>query len=146
MTTPTTTPVENTIAASDPHLLRDGAEPLANELELRACGIGGTWLRRMRRKRRVRYIDLRPDLPPGQEARDRYLYAVSDVVRERTAAEQRAAMASAFPARLVASAAPRSSPPPPRTAPTTHTAGATHRGSAMPEVIVLARRAGVARS
>ncbi len=64
MTTTTTSTIAETIA--DPHALLNSGEALADEAELRARGIGGTWLRRMRRARRLRYIDRRPDLPPGR--------------------------------------------------------------------------------
>lgn len=122
--------------AADPHHLGETSEPLADEPELRArLEVSSTWLRRLRRQRRVRYIDRRPDLRPGKGAGERYLYAVVDVERERARVE--AAKAAAAPPPRAVPPQPRPSPPTPIPRPLPPAARATLRGRApTPEVYV----------
>lgn len=113
-----------TEATGDPHGLGDTAEPLADEAELRVrFGVSGTWLRRARRRRWVRYVDLTPTAPPGRDAGARYLYCVADIVRER------ARVPAASPTPTQSPAPPLQNARPPTPSPTIG-----------PEVIVVRRR------
>ncbi len=78
---------EDIEVCADPHGLKASGEPVAIGAEIsKGFSVKRMWLRGLRLGRKVRYIDLHPNLKPGRQAADRYLYAISDVekcIRER---------------------------------------------------------------
>jgi hypothetical protein len=146
MTSPTTS--AEAVAALDPHGLAGANEVMADETELRARGISGTWLRLARRRRKVRYIDTRPNEKPGTGAEARYRYCLRDVLAERARIDAAQAPSTptspkpreAPPIAAHARATPPEAPPPTLPEPRRRTA-ATLRGP-MPEVMIMRRRVG----